>query len=69
MKADVKLARLHYSSMFECSENEGGGCEEADEFQLSRNSIRASEIGLVRMKQCDRLKHVRRQVYPITALQ
>ncbi len=43
--------------------------KKADKFQLSINSIRASEIGLMRMKQCDRPKEVRRQVYPITAQQ
>lgn len=59
---------LDYSCVSERCENEGRE-EEADEFQLSRNSIRASEIGLVRMKQCDRPKDVRRQLYPITATQ
>lgn len=46
---------------------EGG--KKADKFQLSINSIRASEIGLMRVKRCDRPKEVRRQVDPITAQQ
>lgn len=43
--------------------------KEKKKFQLSINSIRAFEIGLMRMKQCDRPKQVRCQVYPITAQQ
>lgn len=70
-KRETRCITLTHLSVQALLKQEKGkqGKKKADKFQLSINSIRASEIGLVRMKQCDRPKEVRRQVYPITAQQ
>lgn len=65
----ITLTHLSVQALLKQEKGKQEKKKKADKFQLSINSIRASEIGLVRMKQCDRPKEVRRQVYPITAQQ